>query len=254
MTERAASLELAAAAGLRYVTDDQPGHRRIRRGKGFSFVDEHGAPLGDEARAWAESLVIPPAWTDVWISPARDGHILATGYDDAGRKQYIYHPDWEEARDEVKFERMTSFGRRLPSIRKRIQADLNRPGLDRDKVVALTVAVLDRTLIRVGTRRYVEANESYGLTTITPDNAEVEGREVLFSFAGKSGAEHEVALRDSRLARLIARCQDLDGQTLFSYETDDGVGTVDSADVNRYLSDSAGDGFAQRTSAPGGER
>lgn len=192
MTERAASLELAAAAGLRYVTDDQPGHRRIRRGKGFSFVDEHGAPLGDEARAWAESLVIPPAWTDVWISPARDGHILATGYDDAGRKQYIYHPDWEEARDEVKFERMTSFGRRLPSIRKRIQADLNRPGLDRDKVVALTVAVLDRTLIRVGTRRYVEANESYGLTTITPDNAEVEGREVLFSFAGKSGAEHEV--------------------------------------------------------------
>ena len=246
MTERAASLELAAAAGLRYVTDDQPGHRRIRRGKGFSFVDEHGAPLGDEARAWAESLVIPPAWTDVWISPARDGHILATGYDDAGRKQYIYHPDWEEARDEVKFERMTSFGRRLPSIRKRIQADLNRPGLDRDKVVALTVAVLDRTLIRVGTRRYVEANESYGLTTITPDNAEVEGREVLFSFAGKSGAEHEVALRDSRLARLIARCQDLDGQTLFSYETDDGVGTVDSADVNRYLSDSAGDGFTAK--------
>jgi len=246
VTERAASLELAAAAGLRYVTDDQPGHRRIRRGKGFSFVDENSAPLGDEARAWAESLVIPPAWTDVWISPARDGHILATGYDDAGRKQYIYHPDWEEARDEVKFERMTSFGRRLPSIRKRIQADLNRPGLDRDKVVALTVAVLDRTLIRVGTRRYVEANESYGLTTITPDNAEVEGREVLFSFAGKSGAEHEVALRDSRLARLIARCQDLDGQTLFSYETDDGVGTVDSADVNRYLSDSAGDGFTAK--------
>src|SRR5690606_7393973 len=152
--------------------------------------------LGDEARAWAESLVIPPAWTDVWISPARDGHILATGYEDAGRKQYIYHPDWEEDPDEVRFERMTSFGRRLPRIRKRRQAGLNRRGLDRGKVVARTVAVLDRTLIRGGARRYVEATGAYGLTTVTPDNAEVEGREVLFSFAAKSGAEHEVALRD----------------------------------------------------------
>lgn len=246
MTERAASLELAAVAGLRYTTDDQPGYRRIRRGKGFSYVDENGDLLDEEFRAWAESLVVPPAWTDVWINPVHDGHILATGYDDAGRKQYIYHPDWEEARDEVKFERMGSFATRLPRIRKRIQEDLRRPGLDRDKVVALTVAVLDRTLIRVGTQRYVETNESYGLTTLTPDHAEVEGRRVVFSFNGKGGAEHEVALRDARLASLISKCQDLEGQTLFAYEAEDGVRTVDSSDVNRYLSDTAGEGFSAK--------
>ncbi|HLU53619.1 MAG TPA: DNA topoisomerase IB [Acidimicrobiia bacterium] len=246
MTERTASLELAASAGLRYTSDEEPGHRRIRRGKGFSYIDENGDPLDDDSRAWAESLVIPPAWTDVWINPARDGHILATGYDDAGRKQYIYHPDWEEARDEVKFERMESFARRLPRIRKRVASELARPGLDREKVVALTVAVLDRTLIRVGTQRYVETNESYGLTTLTPDHAEVEGRRVVFSFSGKGGAEHEVALRDSRLASLISKCQDLGGQTLFAYEVDDGVGTVGSADVNRYLSDTAGEGFSAK--------
>lgn len=246
MTDRNTSQELAEAAGLRYVSDDEPGHRRVRRGKGFSYVDETGAVVGDKDRAWAESLVIPPAWTDVWISTDHRGHILATGYDDAGRKQYIYHPDWEDARDEAKYERLGPFAHRLPRIRRRVGADLKRPGQDRDKVLALAVAVLDRTLIRVGNPQYVESNDSYGLTTLTCDHVNVRGSNVTFAFTGKGGAELEVAFADSRLAKLIAQCRDLKGQTLFSYETDDGLRAVSSTDVNQYLSAVANEPFTAK--------
>jgi DNA topoisomerase-1 len=231
------SMAIAAEAGLNYVTDEVPGLRRVRRGKGFSYLDSKGNTINGSTREWIRSLVIPPAWDQVWISPDRSGHILATGYDKAGRKQYIYHPTWEEVRDEVKFDRMGVFGRRIPKLRKQVDKDLRRPGLARPKVTALAVAVMDRTLIRVGNRRYADENEAYGLTTLTCDHVLVDGLHVHLEFAGKGGADHEVVFRDRRLAGLIARCQELAGQTLFSFEADDGVNAISSTDVNAYLAD-----------------
>ncbi|HEX2153996.1 MAG TPA: DNA topoisomerase IB [Acidimicrobiia bacterium] len=246
MTERAASRDLAEAAGLLYMTDDQPGYRRMRRGKGFTYQGLEGETLNGNERARIESLVIPPAWDQVWISPKPRSHVLATGYDEAGRKQYIYHPDWEDARDEAKFDRMKPFGKRLIRLRKRIDSDLRMPGMARPKVVALAVAVLDQTLIRVGSRQYVEANESYGLTTLTADHVEVAGSHVHFAFAAKGGADQQLVFSDGRLASLIARCQELAGQTLFSYEGDEGVGAVSSTDVNLYLADATGQSFTAK--------
>jgi DNA topoisomerase-1 len=231
------SMSMAAEAGLNYVTDEVPGFRRVRRGRGFSYLDPKGNTINGSTREWIRSLVIPPAWEHVWISPDRSGHILATGQDNAGRKQYIYHPSWEELRDEVKFDRMGDFGRLLPKLRKRVDADLKRPGLARPKVTALAVAVMDRTLIRVGNRKYADENEAYGLTTLTCDHVLVDGLHVHLEFAGKGGADHEVVFRDRRLAGLLARCQELAGQTLFSYEAEDGVSAISSTDVNAYLAE-----------------
>jgi DNA topoisomerase-1 len=229
------SMTMAEEAGLNYVSDESPGLRRVRRGRGFSYQDAKGQTINGSTRKWIESLVIPPAWEGVWISPDRSGHILVTGYDKAGRKQYIYHPTWEETRDEVKFDRMGDFGRRLPRLRKHIDSDLRRPGLSGPKVTALALAVMDRTLIRVGSQRYADENEAYGLTTLTCEHVQVDGLHVHLEFAGKGGADHEIAFRDRRLSGLIARCQELGGQTLFSYETDEGVNAINSTDVNDYL-------------------
>ena len=229
------SIALASEAGLNYVTDEIPGIRRTRRGRGFSYVDPRGKTINGSVRKWIDSLVIPPAWERVWISPDRSGHILATGYDNAGRKQYIYHPVWEETRDEVKFERMGEFGRRLTQLRRRTDSELSRPGLSRVKVTALAVAVLDRTLIRVGNRKYADENDAYGLTTITCDHVEVDGLHVHLEFVGKAGADHQLVFQDRRLAGLISKCQELGGQTLFGYETPEGVTAITSTDVNNYL-------------------
>jgi DNA topoisomerase-1 len=232
------SITMAAEAGLNYVTDEMPGLRRVKRGKGFAYMDAQGNVINGSTREWIRSLVIPPAWDQVWISPDRSGHILATGYDQAGRKQYIYHPSWEEVRDAAKFERMGDFGRRLPRLRKRIDEELRRPGLAREKVTALAVAVMDRTLIRVGNRKYADENDAYGLTTLTVDHVQVDGTDVHLEFAGKGGADHQVVFKDRRLAALIARCQELAGQTLFSYEAVGvGVGAISSTDVNGFLAD-----------------
>lgn len=232
------SIDLAAEAGLHYVEPDAPGYRRVRRGKGFAHLDPEGRAVNGRVRSRIESLVVPPAWEDVWISRDPLGHILATGYDKAGRKQYIYHPVWEQVRDEVKFDRLEPFGRGLARLRRRVDSDLREAGLARVKVVALAVAVLDRTLIRVGNSRYATDNGSYGLTTLTCEHIEVDGRHVHFEFAGKGGAEHQLALRDRRLAGLVSDCWELAGQTLFSYETGDGeVSSITSSDVNSYLSD-----------------
>ncbi len=231
------TISLAAEAGLTYITDETPGLRRIRRGRGFSYSDPKGNTINGSVRKWVDSLVIPPAWDNVWISPDRSGHILATGYDKAGRKQYIYHPVWEETRDEVKFERMGEFGRRLTRLRRRTDSELSRSGLSRLKVTALAVAVMDRTLIRVGNRRYANENDAYGLTTITCDHVEVDGLHVHLEFAGKGGADHQLVFEDRRLAGLISKCQELGGQTLFGYETPEGVAAISSTDVNAYLAE-----------------
>lgn len=232
------SIFLAIDAGLRYVESGAPGYRRLKRGRGFSYVNEAGDVVNDKVRERLEALVIPPAWEDVWISRDPCGHIQATGYDRAGRKQYIYHPLWEEIRDEVKFDRLGLFSHHLPRLRRSVDADLRRRGLPREKVIALAVSVMDRTLVRVGSHRYAVDNESYGLTTLTCEHVEVDGNHVHFDFEGKGGAEHQLAFKDRRIADLVVRCQELDGQTLFSYETPEGCrSSVSSSDVNGYLSE-----------------
>jgi DNA topoisomerase-1 len=238
-------VESARSAGLRYVHDDRPGIRRVRSGKGFRYVGPDGKAVRDpEVLRRIRSLVIPPAWTDVWICPLANGHIQATGIDARGRKQYRYHPRWREVRDETKYHRMIAFGQALPRIRARVEKDLNRPGLPRAKVLAAIVRLLVTTLIRVGYDEYARTNHHYGLTTLLDQHARISGSAIHFSFRGKSGVRHAVDLNDRRLARVVRSCQEVPGQELFQYLDEDGVGhTVGSADVNEYLHEVAGEEF-----------
>jgi DNA topoisomerase I len=226
----------ALDAGLTYVTDERPGITRRRRGKGFSFLRPDGSSVSPADRARIESIVIPPAWTDVWICPSPNGHIQATGRDDRGRKQYRYHTRWREVRDANKYERLAEFGTALPDLRAAVDAHLALRGLPAEKVLAAVVRLLDETLIRVGNDEYAATNESYGLTTIEGDHVEVNGSEIHFEFTAKSGIEQDVTLRDARLARIVRACQELPGEDLFGYLDDDGNAVdVTSTMVNDYL-------------------
>jgi DNA topoisomerase I len=238
----------ARAAGLRYVSDDTPGHTRRRHASGFRYCDAAGRPIRDrEVLARIESLAIPPAWTQVWICPHATGHLQATGRDARGRKQYRYHPRWQEVRNETKFERMLAFGAALPAIRRRVQDDLARPGLPREKVLAAVVRLLETTLIRIGNEEYARENRSFGLTTMRRPHVAVEGAAMHFRFRGKGGAEHRITLRDRRLARIVKRCQELPGQALFHYVDEEGeVRSIDSADVNDYLREITGEEFTAK--------
>ena len=238
----------AESAGLSYVTDLGPGIRRRRAGKGVSYLGLDGRPIRDKAtRERIKALAIPPAWTDVWICADQNGHIQATGRDAKGRKQYRYHPRWREVRDENKFERMLAFGEALPRIRQRATEDMGRPGTSREKVLATVVRLLETTLIRVGNEEYARTNESFGLTTMRDEHVEVDGSRIRFHFRGKSGVEHEIAVRDRRLAAMVKRCQDLPGQELFQYTDGNGERrTVTSADVNGYLHEVAGEAFTAK--------
>jgi DNA topoisomerase I len=228
-------LEAIDDAGLRYVSDDRPGIRRRRQGRGFSYIGTDGRPVSPKVRQRIEGIVIPPAWTDVWISPISNGHIQATGRDAKGRKQYRYHPRWREVRDTAKYERLAEFGEMLPDLRDRVDADLRRPGLPWDKAVALVVRLLDTTLIRVGNPEYAETNESYGLTTLRDEHVEVDGATIEFDFVGKGGLPRRVMLADRRLARVIKRCSELGGQELFAFVDSGHVLDIGSGDVNDYL-------------------
>jgi DNA topoisomerase-1 len=230
-------VESAKAAGLRYVSDEMPGIRRISRGKGFAYIAPDGKEIDDENDlARIRSLAVPPAYTDVWICPLTNGHIQATGRDARGRKQYRYHKRWREVRDENKYGRMIAFAEALPKIRKRIETDLRLPDMPRDKVLATVVELLQTTAIRVGNDEYAKENGSFGLTTLQNRHATVDGATVRFSFRGKSGVRHAIDLRDRRLARIIRACQDLPGQQLFEYVDDAGeTHAIDSADVNDYI-------------------
>lgn len=240
--------ESAKAAGLRYVSDDQPGIRRKKAGRGFAYVGVDGRPIRDARElARIRSLVIPPAWTDVWICPIASGHIQATARDAKGRKQYRYHPRWREVRDEVKYERMLAFAAALPRIRRHVEAELSTPGLSRNKVLATVVRLLEVTLIRVGNEEYAKKNDSFGLTTMRDEHVDVRGSTIRFRFRGKSGKEHEVDVRDARLARIVARCQAIPGEELFQYIDDDGSAhTIESSDVNDYLRAIAGEEFTAK--------
>lgn len=227
----------ADAAGLRWVSDAEPGLARVRAGKGFRYVDADGKPVRD-ARTLARirALAIPPAWRDVWICASPSGHLQATGRDARGRKQYRYHERWRQTRDETKYDKMVRFGEALPRIRARVAADLARDGLPREKVLATVVKLLQTTLIRVGNEEYARANRSFGLTTLRNRHVDVDGAEVRFEFRGKAGKRHRVAVQDARLARVVRRCQDLPGHELFQYVGDDGeVRAISSHDVNEYL-------------------
>lgn len=229
-----------------YADESMRWRRRIARGRGFEYREPDGSPTSEGVKEWIVALAIPPAWKGVRIATREDSHILATGQDREGRKQYIYHPLWEEIRDEVKFARMWAFGWRIARLRKRVDSDLRRPGLPRDRVVALAVAVLDRSLIRIGNWRSATNGEAYGLTTLTTDHVEVSGSHVHFEFIGKGGAESHVLLEDRRLASLISRCEKVSGQTLFSYESDGTTASIGSDDVNAYLGQAMGGRFTAK--------
>ncbi len=229
--------ESAKEAGLRYVSDADPGILRKRRGKGFTYVEVNGETIRDaKVLARIKSLAIPPAWTNVWICPSANGHLQATGRDAKGRKQSRYHPRWREVRDETKYERMLIFGAALPNIRERVERDIKLPGLPRHKIMATIVRLMETTLIRIGNEEYAKANHSYGLTTMRDHHAEVNGWTVTFKFKGKSGKRHMIDVSDRRLAKIIRQCQDIPGYELFQYVDEDGMHhTIGSADVNEYL-------------------
>jgi DNA topoisomerase-1 len=232
-----------ALSGLRHSSDTRPGITRRRSGRGFAYRDADGRPIRDkETLARIRSIAIPPAWTDVWICPWPNGYLQATGRDARGRKQYRYHTRYRRRRDDAKFTRLIAFARALPSIRKRVDEDLARPGLPREKVLAAVVRLLELTLIRVGNDEYARLNRSFGLTTLRDRHAVIDGSSVTFRFRGKSGLKHEVGLRDRRLAAVVRRCRDLPGQELFQYVDATGEPRdVASDDVNAYLAEIAPD-------------
>ncbi len=238
----------AKEAGLRYVDVTGPGITRHRAGKGFSYRDAAGNRITDKrTRDRIASLAIPPAWNDVWICPFENGHIQATGRDAKNRKQYRYHPRWREVRDETKYERMLQFGQALPRIRERVDADLRRNGLPREKVLAAIVQLLETTLIRVGNDQYAKTNKSFGLTTMRDRHVDIHGTTLEFTFRGKSGIQHEIELHNPRLAKIVKRCQDLPGQELFQYVDENGQRhTLGSDDVNLYLREITGQDFTAK--------
>lgn len=238
----------ARAAGLRYVSDARPGIRREKRANRFRYLHPDGTVVRDEdTLGRIKALAIPPAWTDVWICPIARGHLQATGRDQKGRKQARYHARWRDVRDALKYDRMLEFAAALPSIRARVERDLSLPGMPRDKVLATVVKLLEETRIRVGNETYRRQNRSFGLTTLRNRHVDVQGSTVRFHFRGKSGKEHEVTLRDRRLARILHRAQEIPGQELFQYLDEDGTRqTIDSGDVNEYLREISGGEFTAK--------
>lgn len=241
-------IQMAREAGLRYVSDSQPGIARRKAGAAFRYVDSDGRAVRDAPTlARIRSLAIPPAWESVWICARPDGHLQATGRDARGRKQYRYHARWREARDENKYDRVGDFVRALPRIRRRVRADLARPGLPREKVLATLARLLETTFIRIGNEAYARDNASFGLTTLRGRQVRVRGPRVRFEFRGKSGVEHRIDVDDPTLARMVRRMQDLPGEELFQYVDEAGeVRAVDSADVNDYIREAAGDAFTSK--------
>lgn len=237
----------AEAASLLYVSDKEEGILREKKGTGFAYSYK-GKPVTDEATLGRiKSLVIPPAWTNVWICKKPTGHIQATGFDARGRKQYRYHPGWHTFRNETKFHRLFEFGKLLPLIRKKVEADLKGPALTEEKVLATVVSLMERTSIRIGNEDYAKANDSYGLSTMKDRHVTVSGSTVKFSFRGKKGVSHDISIRNRKLAKLVQRCKDIPGKELFQYYDAEGVShPIDSGMVNRYIKEATGGDFTAK--------
>jgi len=238
----------ALEAALRYSSDQQPGFSRRRSGTGFRYFGSSGKPLHDrQALARIRALVIPPAWTDVWICSLANGHLQATGRDARGRKQYRYHDRWRKHRDEDKYARMLTFAATLPRIRRHVARDLAERGLSRKRLLAVIVRLLETSRIRIGNEEYAATNDSYGLTTFHDRHAAVRGEKIQFSFRGKSGVTHDIEVVDRRLARIVKRSRDLPGYRLFQYVAADGRRrSIDSSDVNDYLREISGQDFTAK--------
>ncbi|MDB5431465.1 MAG: topoisomerase [Caulobacter sp.] len=238
----------AEEAGLIYVHEDDPGIRRVKSGKGFAYKDAHDRAVKDDKTLdRIAKLVIPPAWSDVWIAASARGHIQATGRDQRGRKQYRYHDKWRATRDEHKYGRVAAFGHALPRLRRQVEADLARRGLPREKVLAAVVRLLEVTLIRVGNDEYAKTNKSFGLTTLQKRHVKVSGAGAVFEFKGKSGKMHKTGFQDRRLVRIVKACQELRGQRLFKYRDEGGeLRPVESADINDYLRAATGQDFTAK--------
>jgi len=234
-------------AGLRYATDRLPGISRQRVGRGFTYAAADGSPIDRAARDRIQQLVIPPAWTDVWISSDPDSHLQATGRDAKGRKQYLYHARWSAIRGQQKYRHLLAFADALPAIRRRVTADLKQPPLSYSWVLATVVRILDRAVLRIGNEEYARTNGSYGLTTLRTRHAEVRGARVRFRFRAKSGVQQQIDVDDSDLARAVRKCQELPGQRLFQYVDEDGaVQSIDSDDVNEYIREVMGEEFSAK--------
>jgi len=232
------SAHQAELAGLRYTTDHGPGLRREASGQGeFRYFTAKGAEIQDATTlARIHGFVIPPAWTDVWIAPDPTFHLQVTGHDVAGRKQYRYHPAWDAARSLTKFSRLLAFGKKLGPLRRQLHQDLDRPGLDRDKVVALVLMLMDQSFIRIGNEEYAKKNQSYGLSTLLDKHVKIQGADLRFSFVGKKGVPHDVTVHDQKLARLVRKCKEIPGQHLFQFYSADGHRhPLESGHVNDYL-------------------
>lgn len=235
-------------AGLSYVCDAMPGYRRRGVPKAFRYLDSKGHVIKSaETLRRIQRLAIPPAWTDVWICPSAEGHLQAVGRDARGRKQYRYHPQWREARDETKYDRLAAFGKALPKIRRRVAHDLKEKQLSRNKVLATVVRLLETTFIRIGNKEYTKQNGSFGLTTLRDRHVNIRGQQVRFYFRGKSGVRHTIDIENAFLAKTVRQLRDLPGYELFQYYGDDGeLHTVGSTDVNQYVRETAGDDFTAK--------
>jgi len=233
---------------LIYASDQEPGFRRAKRRGRFVYLGLSGSQIRDErVLKRIRGLAIPPAYTNVWICRDPHGHLQACGRDARGRKQYRYHPLWREQRDAAKYDRMLEFSERLPLLRRRVAADLRRPGMPRERVLAAIVRLLEASLIRVGNEEYARSNGSFGLTTLKNAHVRVRGEHLQFRFRGKSGKFHDIELADARLARIVRRCQELPGQTLFQYRHEDGsIENIASDDVNAYIREIAGEEFSAK--------
>lgn len=241
-------LESAKIAGLRYTLAQGPGISRRRFGKAFKYFRPDGRELKDAADLRRiRSLVIPPAWTDVWINPNANGHLQAVGRDARGRKQYRYHSEYRKVRDQTKFSRMLAFGNALEKVRERVKKDLSLAGLPKEKVLATVVQLLESTCMRIGNEEYEKQNASYGLTTLKDKHVEISGSKLRFHFRGKSGQEQDIELTDSRLAKIVKQCRDIPGYELFQYIDSNGNRCrIDSSDVNEYLKEITGEDFTAK--------
>lgn len=240
----------AQMAGLRYVSDQQPGIQRLRWGRGFTYIAPDGNHLEQgQHREWIQALAIPPNWEDVWICTEPNGHLQATGRDARRRKQYRYHPDWIQLRNQLKFDRLLPFAEKLPTLRQKVRRQLAQksPRLDRKTITAAVVKLLDDTLVRIGNQHYSQENGSYGLTTLRKRHADIQENHLTFQFRGKSGVEQEIDIQNRRLANIVKRCQEIPGYTLFKYIDEDGSRqTIDSEDINQFLQNTMGESFTAK--------